>query len=288
MIRIGPMDIDGYFKDSALKIGMISIDNGLLTDFRDKNPPMAAGIIKPLPVNLIRKIPIRVAIDSLVLNNTRVDYTETGEKSKEPGTIPITRMAVVFNNVKNYNYKQDDSLRILAIGYLMDSIWTRLRVKESYMDSLSGFLMTVRMRSADLRVLNPVLIPLSSVKLESAYLDTMSMRATGKEYIALGEMKMIYHDLKVKFLKNGDETKRSFLNGLLTFLANSLVIRNKNTSRTGLVFFTRMRERSTINYLVKIVMSGVASSIGAKSSKKMMRKYEKDLKHRKLPPIDFD
>jgi hypothetical protein len=114
------------------------------------------------------------------------------------------------------------------------------------------------------------------------------MRATGKENIALGEMKMFYHDLKVKFLINGDETKKSFLNGLLTFIANSFVIRNKNTSRSGLVFFIRLRDRSAINYLIKIAMSGVASSIGAKSSKKMMRKYQKDLKHHRLPPIDFD
>jgi hypothetical protein len=287
-ISIGPIDIEGYIKDTTLKIGMITVDKALLTDFKDKNLPFAAGIIKPLPVNLIKKIPIKLSVDSVVLANAHVEYTEKGEITNESGTIPITRMSIIFNNVKNYNYSNTDSLRILAIGYLMDSIWTRLRVKESYTDSLAGFLMSVRMKPADMTVLNTVLMPLASVKLESATLDTMSMRATGKEYIAYGQMELYYHDLKVKFLKDGDETKRSFLKGLLTFIANSLVIRNKNSSRSGLVFFIRLRDRSAINYLVKIAMSGIASSVGAKSSRKMLRKYQKDLKHHKLPPANFD
>jgi hypothetical protein len=35
-------------------------------------------------------------------------------------------------------------------------------------------------------------------------------------------------------------------------------------------------------------MSGMASSVGVKSNRKMMRKYKKELMERNLPPIDFD
>jgi hypothetical protein len=35
-------------------------------------------------------------------------------------------------------------------------------------------------------------------------------------------------------------------------------------------------------------MSGVASSVGAKKNKRLMRRYNKQLKIRQLPPIDFD
>ena len=138
-IRIGAIDIDSYIRDSTLKIGMMNIDNTVFTDFKDKGLPFSAGIIKPLPVNLIRKIPLKLFVDSVVLNNALVDYTETNEKSKKPGTIRVTRMTVILNNVKNYGFSNTDSLRMLAIGYLMDSVWTRLRVKESYTDSAGGF-----------------------------------------------------------------------------------------------------------------------------------------------------
>jgi hypothetical protein len=131
-------------------------------------------------------------------------------------------------------------------------------------------------------------MPLASVKLESGYLDTLSLRAVGREYLSLGEMSMFYHDLKVRFLKNGNETKKTFLTSLITFIANSFVVRSNNKSRIGKVFFIRNRDRSAINYLVKIAMSGMASSVGAKSNKKMVRRYRKELDKRNLPPIDFD
>ena len=89
-------------------------------------------------------------------------------------------------------------------------------------------------------------------------------------------------------MKNGDEKKKGILNGLINFLANSFVIKNKNTSRTGNIFFIRQRDKSAINYLIKIAMSGMASSVGAKNNKKMLRRYKNELKERNLPPIDFE
>jgi len=114
------------------------------------------------------------------------------------------------------------------------------------------------------------------------------MRAVGQDYLSLGEMKMYYHDLKVQFLKNGNEEKKRFLQGLITFIANSFVIKNENKKRVGVVYFPRLRDRSFINYYIKIATSGVASSVGAKKNKRLMRRYNKQLKVRQLPPIDFD
>ena len=129
---------------------------------------------------------------------------------------------------------------------------------------------------------------LSSIKIQSGYLDTLTMRAVGQEYLSLGEMRMYYHDLKVQFLKNGKEEKKRFLQGLMTFIANSFVIKNENKKRVGVVYFPRLRDRSFINYYIKIAMSGVASSVGAKKNKRLMKKYNRQLKVRQLPPIDFD
>jgi hypothetical protein len=129
---------------------------------------------------------------------------------------------------------------------------------------------------------------MTSVKIQSGMLDTVSMRAVANEHLAYGDMKMFYHDLKIKFLRNGDETKRTFITSLITFVANSFVIRNNNKSRTGKVFFLRDRERSAVSYLIKIAMSGIASSVGAKSNRKITRRYKKFIHLRNLPPVDYD
>ena len=216
-----------------------------------------------------------------------MDYTETGEKTKLPGTITVNRMAVRLISVKNYNLTSTDSLHIQANGYLMDKAWIRLGVKESYTDTSGGFRMTLHMKPVDLTIFNAALLPLTSVQLVSGLLDTLSMRAIGREYLSLGEMKMYYHNLKVRFLKDGDGMKKTFRNRLITFFANNFVLKNKNTSRTGRVFFIRDRERSAINYLIKIASSGIASSVGISSNRKMLRTYKRDLKEQNLPPVDF-
>ena len=89
-------------------------------------------------------------------------------------------------------------------------------------------------------------------------------------------------------MRNSSEDKKRFLTNLMTFIANSFVIKNANKKRVGVVYFPRLRDRSFINYYIKIAMSGMASSIGAKKNKKLLRKYKKQLKIRQLPPIEFD
>jgi hypothetical protein len=287
-LQIGSVDMDTYIKDGILNIGTLSADNVTAIDYRDKRITFKTGIIKPLPVTAIKKIPFPISIDTILVSNGNVSYTEVNDKTNDPGTVTVTRMAVKIFPVRNYNLNNTDSINIQAGGYLMDTAWVRLRVRESYTDSLNGFLMTLRIRPIDLQVLNPVLIPMSSVKIQQGHVDTISLRAVGREYLAFGEMKMLYHDLKIKFLKDGSETKKTFLNGLKTFIVNSFFVRNKNTSRTGMVFFIRDRERSSFNYLIKIAVSGMASSVGAKNNRKLIRKYLKELRIRKLPPIDYD
>lgn len=287
-VQIGPVDIDKYTKDSVLNIGKIRVDHAYMSDYKDKGLPFAAGTIKPLPVNMIKKIPLKLAVDTVQLNNASVEYTEVSEKTKLPGTIPVTRLMINLFNIKNYSLGSADSLRIRAEGFVMDTVWVRLRVKESYTDSLGGFLMTLRLKPGDLTVLNPAIIPLASVKLISGRLDTLTMRAVGREYLSLGEMQMFYEDLKIQLLKDGKEEKKTFFTKLISFVANSFVIKKNNRSRIGNVFFIRQRDRSAINYLIKIAMSGMASSVGARSNKKMIRKYKKELEKRSLPPIDFE
>jgi len=134
------------------------------------------------------------------------------------------------------------------------------------------------MGPADLTILNSILKPLASAELRSGQLDSMSMRVTGREAFATGEMKMVYRDFKINVI-NTNNKKR----GLISFFVNSL-IKNKNTEKMGTVFFKRLRDRSAINYLVKITLSGVSSSIGIKKSDKLARKNKQQIRKSALLP----
>ncbi|HVG41357.1 MAG TPA: hypothetical protein VM888_07075, partial [Chitinophagaceae bacterium] len=215
-----------------------------------------------------------------------LSYTERHAKTRAEGTLFLTKLNSTLSNIKNNNLKRDDSLLFTATAYLMDSALIQLRVKESYTDSLSGFLLTLRMRPTNLSFLNPVLAPLSNVKIKSGSIDSMQIRAIGKESLALGEMNMFYHDLSIRLIKDGDENNTTFLRNVASFLANTILIKKNNNGRTGLVYFERLRDRSFFNYIVKMTFSGMATSIGVIKNSKYRKQYQKELKKRNLP--DFE
>lgn len=229
-----------------------------------------------------------VSIQNVNLVDGSISYTEKNAKTRAEGTILLTHVNGGLSNIKNRNIAQTDSLQLSLNAYLMDSALIRLRVKESYTDSLSGFLMTLRLQPTSLSFLNPVLAPLSNVIITSGMIDSLNLRAVGREYLALGEMKMYYRNLKIKLVKDGNPEKTSFGSKVISFLANALIIKKNNRGRTGLVYFERLRDRSFFNYIVKMTMSGIATSVGAKKNRKYMKQYKRELKEQKLPPIDLE
>ncbi len=283
-IEVGPFDIERYLKDTVLDLGSVSINKGYLTDFRDKRVPRKPGMVTLLPADMVKKIPVRLLIDTLHVNNTLIEYEEMNEKNNQSGKIAVARLNGKVTRLRNFNLSPTDSLEVNASGYLEDKIYTQLHVKESYTDSLGGFLMTGRMGAADLRVLNPVLKSLVSVELQSGQIDTMLMSIVGREYIAFGEMRLFYHDLKVRVIRPG-ERKKTLLGGVITFLANT-IIKNKNDDKTTKVIFKRLRDRSAINYLVKIALSGFGSSIGVKKNKRLLAAYRQEIEAHPLPPME--
>ena len=287
-VRFTDFNLQKYKNDSALFANAISVTNPVITIYRDKQPPFLSGKIKPLPVNLIRRISLPVSVSRINIIDGTLSYTEKNAKSRAEGTVTLTHIYGGLSNIKNRGIEFNDSLGLALNAYLMDSALINLRVKESYTDTLSGFLMTLRMRPTSLSFLNPVLAPLSNVIISSGTIDSLHLRAVGREHIALGEMNMYYHNLRIKLVKPGEPDKSTFKNKLISFLANTFIIKKNNKGRTGLVYFERLRDRSFFNYIVKMTFSGMATSVGVKKNKKYRKQYERELQESNLPPIDWE
>ena len=288
LIKFTDFNLEKYKKDSALFANTVDITNPEITIYRDMQPPFLSGTIKPLPVNMIRKVSLPLSMHSINIFNGRLSYTEKNEKTRAEGTVLLARLNGGLTNIKNHSFTADDSLSLTLNAYLMDSALINLKVKECYNDSLSGFIMTLRMKPTSLTFLNPVLAPMSNVKITSGVIDSFHLRAIGKEELSFGKMNMYYHNLKIKLVKDGDQNKTTFLTNAVSWLANTFLIKKNNNGRTGLVYFERLRDHSFWNYIVKMTFSGMSTSIGVKKNTKFMKRYKRELKERELPPIDFE
>lgn len=289
-ISLNRLNINRLMKDTAIHFGKIQVSAPNLEIGRDKTHPFLAKGIKPLPTNAFQKLKMSFKVDTLAMKDGKITYTEKSKITGQEGTIGFTNMNVLVRNIKNVELSNSDSLYIRASTKFMDSALVKLRVRESYSDTLGGFLMTTDVSPFHTSILNKALVPMVSVDFKSGSVDTLHMRAIGREYVSLGSMKFLYRDLKVEFLDKNDTSRHAIKNQLLKFAANTFVIRTNNRDRIGDVYFERDRTRAVFQYWVKMILSGVTTSVGAKSNKKQIKKYLKSLNQKKLPPIkgDFD
>jgi len=284
-IAFNRFNVKRFLKDTVIQLANIDVKSPRLEIGRDKTKPFFATAVKPLPTNAFQKLKVGFKVDTVRVSEGRISYTEKSRITGREGTINFSQMDALARNVKNIDLNLDDSLYIRASTRFMDSANVRLRVRESYGDTLAGFVLTTQVSPFNTDILNKALVPMVSVDFKSGFVDTLYMRAIGREYLSLGSMKFIYHDLKVEFLDKTDTSRHTLKNQLLKFAANTFVIRPNNRDRTGKVYYERDRNRAVFQYWVKMILSGVTTSVGAKSNKKQIKKYMKELNQKKLPPI---
>lgn len=116
------------------------------------------------------------------------------------------------------------------------------------------------------------------MRAQSGWLDTMTMTAQGNEYISRGNMHLYYHDLKAGLLDSGNIQHQKTKTKLLSFIANTFAIRNKNDKRQADFNFVRIRERSSISYFLTMIVQGAAKSVAPISNIVYKKDYKRGIK----------
>ena len=98
---------------------------------------------------------------------------------------------------------------------------------------------------------------------------------------------MHYNRLRIKLVKDGDPEVSTFLQNVVSVLANTFVIKNSNSKRKGVMYFEHLPKQSFVNYIIKTTFSGIASSVGAASNGKYRKKYNRALKKNKRPEVNL-
>jgi hypothetical protein len=129
------------------------------------------------------------------------------------------------------------------------------------------------------------------VKIETGNIQKLEFDIKGNAIGSTGSLKMYYNNLKVQLLKEGEDGEAPKKKGLLSFLANKLVIKDANPEkgealRVAPVQFTRSPSQSFFSLLWKSVFAGIRETVGIgfikpKSAAKSHEKIEEKLETRK-------
>ncbi|MFD0939929.1 hypothetical protein [Pedobacter boryungensis] len=268
-INLTGVDFIALNNDGNLHAKRLTIGPGKVAVFLNRElPPSNIDKGRNYPHNALKRLSIETLIDTLSMHKVDIDYTEYNPKTKERGTLHLTDLGGKILNITN------DSLRLVKKNHAYADLTThvmgtgKLNVKIDFnlTDKAASFSYVGHVSPFNLKVLNPLSKSLGLVSIEDGNVKSVDFAISANERGSSGTVKFAYNDLKINLLKE-DENGVKEKKGLLSFLANTILIKNDNPTkgealRTSNVTFVRVPQASFFNLMWKSVFIGIRETVG--------------------------
>ncbi len=250
-------------KDTLLSISRIEIPSSKVAVFRDKRQPFNENQRKDLPGELLRKLPIGLIIDSILIRNSNIIYEEQPENSDKTFELFFTALHASLSSINTTPVTDKKYATLLATSKFM---------KEGVIDAKFQIPLITKLphtaagtvTNLNLTSLNPILSNLGRITIEKGSLEQLSFSFIYDNHRAKGDLEMIYKEFKLKVSNSSDLHKNETLSTLINLVINN----NKVQTKHGLIDIERDRKRFVFNLWWKAVSNGIKNSINPLKSDK--------------------
>jgi hypothetical protein len=232
-------------------------------------PPVNIDKGRNYPHLALQRLTQPIHLDTMKLKQINVAYTEYNPITQKRGTINLDNLHGTIRNVTN------DSLQLTKNSHAIADLKTRI-IKAANIDihidfnllSKNGdFRYSGKVGPMNMTALNPVAQNLGLVKIDHGRVQKADFDVSANLQGSKGTMHFYYSDLKVTMLKEGENGKAATEKGLLSFLANNIIIKDANPSkgeavRTANITLERTPAASFFRLLWKSVFVGIRETVG--------------------------
>ncbi|HEY0176688.1 MAG TPA: hypothetical protein VGC08_09940 [Pedobacter sp.] len=232
-------------------------------------PPGHGDKSANFPHMALKRLPVETTIDTLKLNGINVAYTEYNPITQQRGTVHIDRLNGHILNVTN------DSLSLVrnhhAVAnldaFLVRAAQLNIRINFDLLSDNGAFTFKGNVGTVDMVKLNPLAESLGLLKIQTGQIQKIDFEATANAAGSNGIMHMYYNNLKIGLMKEGEDGAPAKKKGLLSFVANTFIVKDENPSknepvRTAKIHFQRPPGASFFNLLWKSVLVGMRETVG--------------------------
>lgn len=269
-ITINNIDIQRFLRDQKLHAGTMDVENADVQIYNNSNYKGKKSVkIGKDPHQELQKVALDMRLDRLNISNTSIVYSETDATTQQTGLITFKNTNGYILNVTN----EADSKR--KNKYMTAHINTRfmnaapltVNFKFDLNDKRGGFNYAGRLGKFDGRVLDKLVKPLAMVHVRSADVERLDFNVDANNYSGKGSLKFYYKNLNVQLLKKVAGKKELQAQGLISTVANSLIIENSNPDkkgnfRPGPINLKREPTTSFFSFLYKGLLDGLKPSVG--------------------------
>lgn len=259
------LNIRGILQAKSLRI-----KNGNAKIFMNREMPPGHGDKSGnFPHMALKKLPIETTIDTLQLRGVNIAYTEYNPISQEKGTVHIDRLNGNVYHLTNDSTALSKNRYAVADldAYMIRAAQLHIKINFDLLSKNAAFTFKGNVGKMDMVKLNPLSKALGLVTIESGQIQKIDFDVKGNAKGSRGTMHMYYNNLKIELLKEGEDGKPAKKKGLLSFLANTLIVKDENPTkgkpaRTADIVYERPPGASFFNLLWKSVFIGMRETVG--------------------------
>jgi hypothetical protein len=235
-LQLSHFDYLNYHKYRIINASHMVLTRGSLTLFNNpNNAPTNIDREKTFPNSGLKELRADLNIDTIDASHINISYTEFNHKSNKTGTITFNNSSGRFLNVTtNKEALQKNNICTAQLSsYFMNRGKLNVLFTFNLTDENLPFSYKGDLGAMDLPVINPAIMPLSLIKINTGKLARFEFDIQADNTVSKGKISIQYNDLKVTVLKAdtaNDKLKRLTIASLY---ANVLILKHNNPDNPG-------------------------------------------------------
>lgn len=269
-IRGHGVDVARLVRHSGLRARRIDVGSLVIAVHSDKRLRPRPGAPPPvMPPELLRDASVPIAVDTVRVEDGRVEYSERTAAATRPGRVGFEEVDATFLNVANDTSRVGpDSPTVLRTTARLFGAG-RLRAEFRFPVASRGldFTFSGELDEMDLRSFNDMFVPVDGIRVQGGDLERLVFEARVRGGTATGSVRGRYRDLDLE--KVDPESRGQSLSDVVESLVMDAEIRADNPpsddeeARTGTIQYRRAARDPFFYFLWASLRSGLLSLVGA-------------------------
>jgi hypothetical protein len=269
-IAITDIDLQRFLRDQKLYAEVMNIYNANVQIYSNSNYKGKKSIkLGKDPHQALQKVALDMRLKRLNIGHTDIIYSELDATTQQTGIITFNNTSGYILNVTNdAAIKKTDPFMTARINtHFMNVAPLQVNFKFNLNAKNGAFNYSGTLGKFDGRILDKLVKPLALVHVKSADVERLTFNVDANNYNGKGHLEFYYKNLNIELLKKVDGQAKLQKQGLISTIANSLILKDANPDKKGVfrpgpIDLKREPTTSFFSFLYKGLLDGLKPSVG--------------------------